>query len=158
VNDEARVTACMRTFRLASRDTFNAYFKRDDPYATDGWQWEERFKLLEERLFEVLVSAPLGISTASYGYPQPRLVARVDGKRDVPALLNREISSGYWDHPLASLSPTARLIFVSFFDWDALGDRDNRYVLVEIEDWPEHPEVNGKRALIEWYLTRFSTA
>jgi hypothetical protein len=49
------------------------------------------------------------------------------------------------------------MLFVSYFDWDQLGYRDNKYVQVEIESWPMHPETGGKRALIESHYVTFAS-
>lgn len=52
-----------------------------------------------------------------------------------PIMFNREIQSGYWDHPLKEVTNDAKLVFVSFFDWDDLDYRDNRYVRVIVGEF-----------------------
>jgi hypothetical protein len=65
-----------------------------------------------------------------------------------PLLINREIDSGYWDYPIREVGRLATLRFISFFDWDQLGVRDNMYVRVVIHSWPGASELEGKHALI----------
>jgi hypothetical protein len=70
-------------------------------------------------------------------------------------MLNREVNSGYWDFPIREVTRDARLLFFRFFDWDVLAYRDNRYVLVQIDSWPSHPEAVGKQALVEARYVHF---
>jgi hypothetical protein len=72
-----------------------------------------------------------------------------------PIMLNRETSSGYWDHPVTEVTRQAELCFLAFFDWDQLGYKDNRYVRIRVNRWPSHPEVVGKDALIDTQYVRF---
>jgi hypothetical protein len=47
--------------------------------------------------------------------------------------------------------------FVGFFDWEQLALRDYRYVRLTIETMPDHPELVGREALIEFQFCRFWT-
>jgi hypothetical protein len=51
--------------------------------------------------------------------------------------------------PQISISNSAKLHFIDFFNFDVLAYRDNKYVQVKISAWSEHPELEGKHALIE---------
>jgi hypothetical protein len=64
-------------------------------------------------------------------------------------MLNRDVDSGYWDHPISISAPDTVFTFVEFFDWDQTSYKDNRYVRAIVRDWPSHPELIGKHALIE---------
>lgn len=148
----------MNRFRLASRELFNGFFFVQDPYTNDGWIWEERFRVTERVLFASLVSEPAGIDAAEYGSVQFNILVQLRHGRTAPILLNRDVDSGYWDYPLRELNEGVSLAFMSFFDWDALAYRDNRYVRVQVKDWPEHTEVVGKHALVESHYVRFVEA
>ncbi len=147
----------MMQFRLASRELFNHYFRVDDPYASGkaSWALEERFGELQRLLFDKMVAEPAGIDSGNYGRPQDRVLVKSRIEGPMPAMINREMSSGYWDYRVKELPSAARLIFVSFFDWDQLALRDNRYVRVQITEWLGQPEANGKHALIESNLVEF---
>jgi len=64
-------------------------------------------------------------------------------------MLNRELTSGYWDYPVKEVTNKAIFAFVSFFDFDNLSFRDNQYVRAKVIDWQAHPETQGKHALLE---------
>jgi hypothetical protein len=137
----------MKSFRLASRELFNRFFLVDEPYENDGWALEDRFSQVEAVLFEQLVVVPHDLLGPTYGnhHPAIRVALRPDF---VPVMINREIDSGYWDHPVRELTRDAELSFVRFFDWDLLAVRDNAYVRVNIDDWPSQPGAVGKHALV----------
>jgi len=100
----------------------------------------------------VLEAADLPSST--YGFVNPKIIVEVKGTA-APAMLNREIDSGYWDYPLKEITQDAKLAFISFFDWDQLGFRDNTYVRVQVTEWQSHLETVGKHAFIEPLYVRF---
>jgi hypothetical protein len=144
----------MNRFRLASRTLFNQFFRVSRPYENEGWIVEQRFSEVQALLFEKLVTEPASLPNVKYGFPQPEITVRLRN-RTAPIMLNRERSSGYWDYPLKEINDEARLIFIRFFDWDQLDYRDHRYVVVEVQDWPAHPEVVGKQGLLESHHARF---
>jgi len=146
-------------FRLASRELFNNYFL-EDFLVSDDWEFFEHFTLIEEQLFLALVTTQSGISEVTYGFPQPGIL--VNPKREslcgIPIMLNREIDSGYWDHPIDLATPDCAFTFVRFFDWDQKSYKDNRYVRVIVRDWPENPTLVGKHALIETHYVYYDKA
>lgn len=146
----------MNQFRLASRELFNHFFRVPDPYVNDGWLLEDRFSGVQCILFQKLVTEPASLLDATYGTLQPEIQIELRSGESAPIMINREINSGYWDYPIKEVTKDARLLFVSFFDWDQLDYRDNRYVRLQIDDWPSHPETCGKQALIESRHVRFS--
>ena len=122
----------------------------DAPAADGGeaWDLEVRFSHVEEVLFEKLVCEPARLTHAPYGSLQSEILVELNS--DVcPIMLNREVNSDYWDFPIREVTRDARLLFFRFFDWDVLAYRDNRYVLVQIDSWPSHPEAVGKQDLVE---------
>jgi hypothetical protein len=145
----------MNQFRLASREVFNHFFRVSDPYNNDGWSLEERFSAVQAVLFKKLVTEPASLSDKEYGYLQPDILAELRGSESAPIMINREVDSGSWDYPIKEVTKDVRFLFISFFDWDQLDYRDNRYVRVQIDHWPSHPETVGKHALIESQYVRF---
>jgi hypothetical protein len=137
-------------FRLASRELFNNYFL-ETFLENEDWDFYELFYGMEEQLFFALVASRIGINGGTYGQPQQEILAIPDPKctSGIPIMLNREIDSGYWDHPTNMAIPACKFTFVSFFDWDQKSYKDNRYLKIIVKDWPENPSLIGKYALIE---------
>lgn len=151
--------AALRDFRLATRELFNNYFRvESDPYNNGGWELLERFCEVEDVLFEQLVARNCKSDLNRYSMHQPTILVTIEGSGAAPAMINRDVDSGYWDHPVRELSRDATLQFVRFFDWDQLAIRDNGYVRVVIVKCPDHPEVEGKHALIESKWAHFIEA
>ena len=143
-------------FRLASRELFNTYFRIADPYNDDdGWAFAERFSQVESVLFDQLVAVQVSVPLGSYGAHQPDILVMLRGLDFAPIMINREVDTGYWDHPIVEITKDAQLSFVRFFDWDVLAVRDYQYVRVKIDAWSAYPEVIGKHALIEARLVAF---
>ena len=151
------ISDSMTQFRLAARELFNTFFRIDDPYNNDGWALEARFRPVESVLFDQMVGAPNSLPVDCYGTHQPyiRVVLVLDF---APIMINREVDTGYWDHPLTEITKDVELSFVRFFDWDILGVRDYRYVRVRIDAWPSRSEVVGKHALIDAQSVAFDRA
>ena len=119
----------------------------------------ERFSAVQNVLFQNLVMEPASLDNVSYGNPQPEILVDLrPGIESVPASINREMNSGYWDYPVREIPRGSKLFFVSFFDWNQLDYRDNEYVRIQIDDLPSHPEARGKHALIEWRYVTFVEA
>jgi len=143
-------------FRVASRELFNKYFRADVSDPREGWILDERFCEVEAVLFNEMVVEPHDLPTVRYGAQQPSIVVSLRRGGFAPIMINREVDSGYWDFPLKEFTADAKFSLIRFFDWDILGVRDNQYVRVSIVEWPGHPEVIGKHALIETQSVTFS--
>ncbi|HEY9677851.1 MAG TPA: hypothetical protein V6C76_07565 [Drouetiella sp.] len=159
-------------FRLASRELFNNYFAVPLPPATWDYEYYDGFNYVEERMFQALVLDPCIVpflsddeytfGLKSHPYIRVRLPEQDldefygEGPLSAPILINRELDSGYWDHPLHQFDNTAILKFICFFDWEHMHSRDYTYVRVEITDWPTHKEVVGKHALVESTMVRYA--
>jgi len=149
--------ARLNQFRVASRELFNNYFRVDDPYKNDqAWPMEERFREVEDLLFQKLVAEPAGLPPIGYGVFNPHIRVELPHAEFAPIMLNRQVDSGYWDHPLREVTREAKLAFISYFDWDQLNYRDHRYVRVQVLEWLTQPAVVGKHALIETHYVRCS--
>lgn len=156
MRETINVDEMMNQFRLASRELFNHFFRIPDAYNNNGWLLEERFSDVQNILFQKLVTEPASLSDTTYGNLQPEILVELRSSESAPIMVNREVESGYWDYPIKEITKDARLLFVSFFDWDQLDYRDNRYVRLQIDSWPSHPEASGKQALIESQYVRFA--
>jgi hypothetical protein len=153
------VDEALESFRLASRELFNGFFRvTHDPFANGGWALLERFERVEEVLFEQMVAPACTSGAQRYGQAQPSISVALRAGDVAPIMINREVDSGYWDHPVNLLTRDASLRFVRFFDWDQLGPRDNRYLRVVVQSWPGRPEVEGKHALVESHYAAYREA
>jgi hypothetical protein len=154
-----RLNELMNSFRLATRELFNHYFLVPGARDDNAWRVVERFGEVQEVMFRTLVTGPASLPTIRYGDIQPEILVELRERLDrAPVLLNREVQSGYWDHPLPELTRSAKLAFISFFDWDEVSYRDHQYARAQVLEWPEHPEVVGKHALIESQYVHFVRA
>jgi hypothetical protein len=152
-------------FRTASRELFNTYFRvrggEQDGSSSSAalhqgaWEAETDFREVEALLFEKLVAKPSGL-TVRYGELQPSIVVKLRSKF-CPVMINRGIDSGDWDHPVNEITEHAKLLFISFFDWDALAVRDYLYVRVLVQEWADHADAVGKHALIETQYVSFAS-
>lgn len=147
----------MEQFRLASRELFNHYFL--PLYRLEegvSWDVSEGYARIRSLLFQTIVANRIGVILSEYGEVQKSIrVLLREGLEQAPALINRELNSGYWDHQIDRIDDSAIVRYEGFFDWEESGQMDNRYVRVFIESWPLHPEIRGKRALIDWMYVRF---
>jgi hypothetical protein len=147
----------MNQFRIASRELFNHFFRIRDPYGSDqqAWLYESRFRDLQVLLFQKLVTEPLSLDIVEYGCLQPDILVEPRYDEAIPIMLNRDVDSGYWDYSLKEINKDARLLFISFFDWDQLDYKDNRYVRVYVDCLSNHTNAIGKHGLIELQHVRF---
>lgn len=159
----------MNRFRVASRELFNHFFHVSGASAgtsgappnassadgDDPWDLERRFSYVEEVLFDQLVCEPAKLTHVQYGDLQTEILVELSSDL-CPIMLSA--GPGSWDFPVREVTRDARLVFFKFFDWDILAYRDNRCVLVQVDDWPSHPEAVGKQALIESHYVHFVLA
>lgn len=151
----------MRRFRSASCELFNHYFHSsvDGENPRDA---EERFLAVEEELFRALVIWPEKLSDITSPYPHPQIQVKLLpglecaqwwqlGRQDSGVELLRHYNI---DRESVCL-PKARLKYISFSDWDDLGVKENRFVRVLVESYPDHMHLNNTVALIDAQLVRF---
>jgi len=147
----------MNEFRIASRELFNGYFRAAGAtrYDERSWQLEQRFRAVQAVLFQKMVAERAAIDMMEYGYLQPQISVTRRAGEFGPLMLNRDVASGYWDHPVKEFTKDVRFAFIDFFDFGALEYCDNRYVRVRVTHWPRRADLVGKRALIETQYVRF---
>ena len=148
------ITDLMQKHRECSRNIWNAYFW---PQAEieDDWDLRNRFEDIHVKLFSSLVLWPLEREdrepTPAYWHPlQPVPFIRVVPNNSCSILINREISSGYWDHPIKEVAAAdIDMRFIHYFDWSNIGYRDFEYLQVLIVASVAHPELNGRHGLVQ---------
>ena len=141
----------MEQFRIADRELFNSYFRLENPYG-ENWNMSATLKedhdRIQHSIFQNMICRRFGLSDVLYGEPHSEIRVKLRNP-DTPVMVNREVSSGNWDHGVEKLSVSTVLHFLSYFDFDVYGVRDNKYVRVLIHQSDEVPEIEGKHALIE---------
>lgn len=159
------VTPLFVAFRETTRHLWNSAFYRPDA-DRDGMAWDRRdaFSRVATELFSAIVLEPLGVNEQrlprmSEAHPAAMTCVEVEptSVTGVPIMINRASPrTGYWDDPVRQIAPgEVRMQFVQFFDWDQIGARDFQYAETLIVDFPAHPELVGRHALIEFGYARF---
>ncbi|MCU7859106.1 MAG: hypothetical protein KZQ86_04575 [Candidatus Thiodiazotropha sp. (ex Lucinoma kastoroae)] len=120
---------------------------------------EEEFCKIEQILFDSIVLHQVGINSAKtdriddHMNSAPRVVERfrvVPKGHSMPVMINRELTSGYWDHPITELSTDEALIgFVHYFDFSGLDTpRKYEYIRGRVLKCSKYSEIVGKDILI----------
>jgi hypothetical protein len=160
------VSSLFLAFREAARHLWNTAFYRPDPHSEGAVAWDRRdaFSRVATELFSAIVLEPLGATDRRLApmwehAAAPLTCFEVDPSATtaIPIMINRASPlTGYWDDPVSQIAPgEARMQFVSFFDWDELGFRDFQYVETLIVDFPAHPGLVGRYALIQFGYASF---
>jgi hypothetical protein len=120
---------------------------------------EEEFCKIEQLLFSSIVLFQLKGNVAESDFLDdhmnmaPRVLERfriVPRAQSMPVMINREMISGYWDHPITELWKNEALIgFVHYYDFCAMDmPRRYEYVRGRILDCSKYPEIVGKDLLV----------
>jgi hypothetical protein len=150
------ITELMQKHRECSRHLWNTYFW-PQAETDDDWDLRDRFESIVAELFASLVLWPLEReefkpTPANWEPLKPVEFIRVVPIKSLlqcPILINREISSGYWDHPVTAIdSADTDMRFIQYFDWSNLGHRDFEFIRVHIARSIAHPEIVGHNALL----------
>jgi len=152
--ERLEITEEVALYREAARHLWNSAFHTTQP----DWDTRDSFSRVATELFTALVLEPIRytkhrLPRMSEAEPAHfRHIAVVAHTNDVPIMVNRSSeSSGYWDDPVTRVRrDEAELRFVTFFDWNELGQRDFKFVLVRIVGWPAHPQLVDRYALLEF--------
>lgn len=147
------ITQLMNRYRECVRHLWNEYFWTDAETDKD-WDLGDEYDQVAVELFSSLVLRKIGrddVNLALYRVVprNPLLFLRVEVDSRSQVMINREIDSGYWDHPLNFVEKDELdLRFISFFDWDDLGFRNFELYLARIHASDKHPELVGRNALL----------
>ena len=60
---------------------------------------------------------PAKLTHVGYGHLQPEILVELSSDF-CSIMLNRELNSGYWDFPLWEITRDARLLSITFYDWE----------------------------------------
>ncbi len=146
------VTEILDHYRITARSLWNTGFWAVHSLRTP--ELADPFLEINLILFDALVLARLGQEwepARLFRSPIPFLRVAPSAPT-VPILINnpRPEGNGYWDHPLKSVhSDNIEMHFIEFFDWNQFDYLDFQYYRVEITNCDDHPDVNGREALIE---------
>jgi hypothetical protein len=148
------ITELINRHRECSRHLWNTYFLPQAEADAD-WDLRDQFEDVSAKLFSSLVLWPLEREThqfkPAYLLPHHEVpFIRVIPKGTCLAQVNREIESGYWDHPITELKEgDVDMRFIQYFDWENLGHREYEFIRVLIVSSAAHPELDGRHALVK---------
>ena len=148
------ITELVSRHRECSRHLWNTYYW-PQAEAEEDWDLRDQFEDISARLFSSLVLWPLERESFQFRPANLLPYQEVPFIHVVPkgmciAHVNREIESGYWDHPISELKEgDVDMRFVHYFDWWVLGHREFEFIRVLIISSAEHPELNGRHALVK---------
>jgi hypothetical protein len=147
------VTERMNGYRECVRHLWNTHLRANAESSQD-WDLRDEFNEVTARLFRMLVLRPLGREEWEFlpdhwakRQPFPFLHVAVEPTSEI--LVNRELESGYWDHPLKVVdSRDLELRFLQYFDWWDLGVKDLAFYRVRIVGSTKYASLIGKDALL----------
>ncbi len=148
------ITDLIHRHRECSRHIWNSYFYQQAE-ANDDWDLRDQFEDVCAKLFTSLVLWPIEKESYTFNpaYLQPQReipFIRVIPTGSCGVFINREICSGYWDHPIKEVSEEdIDMRFIHYFDWSIMGIRDFEFFHVMIISSKLHPELNGRHALVK---------
>lgn len=147
----------MNKFRLAARGVINQYFRTDPKdKLEDAWTQIGRFAEVGLVLFDALVIQPCELRRRTYhDETMEEIGVKLRHGTRAPAMVNRDIVSGYWDFPVREVTSDTLMTFVHYFDWDQTDYIDFRYARAIIDSDGSEARLNGKHALIETQYVKF---
>jgi hypothetical protein len=148
----------MNDFRLASRELFNTRYRVQDPWMhqDDAWAAALAFREVEQLLYETLVLRREELPFVKYGQEHVRIsVCAASDLDKIPADINREADSGYWDFCDQYIPSSADMRFISYFDFSELDIKDNEFVRLRIISCSDNAALDGKQALVRARYVRF---
>jgi hypothetical protein len=150
------ITDRMNDYREACRSLWNIHFAKKN-----RWELTTPFNQIQRLLFDALVTDGLSYEGEAEGVDIPPPALRVV-PRSRAELLVAEADEPHrgtvWSRPKDVLVQAGgiTLEFLEYFDWEHLRTREFQYLLCRILGFPDHPEFEGRRALIEaWRCSVF---
>lgn len=122
------VTSVFQCYRDSARHLSNTCYR---PKYEGDWDTRENFDEISVLLFKHLVLNELQIShTLCDWLGQPAEIFKLQPSTErIPVMINRDGTSGYWDHPKTELDQNeAEIAFIDYFDWDEMDTIDFRYI------------------------------
>jgi len=122
----------------------------------------DSFDEIDDRLFKTLVCRPLGIKLPDYSYGKSRaikqIVIRPQAHTSEIVIMFRipDTQRNIWEKNQVIKADGMSCWFIDFFQWDRYDYLKLPLVECVVFDWPAHPELVGREALIEpMYLDFF---
>lgn len=155
------VTEFMSNYRECARHLWNTYFFDESyrktwavpgPSDTPHFDKLDRFEETCRILFTELVLEKIGEPSSDSSILEARRqrIRIVPIHDSVRIMINRGAAGGgYWANPIDRIGTTVDLRFIEYFDWDQIGILELQYYRVKIAEFPHHPELIGREALIE---------
>ena len=147
------VTPLMNEYRECVRHVWNTHVQVLAE-AENDWDVRDGFNEVAARLFRLIVLRALcreewEFAADHWADPKPFPFLHVVVERTCEIMVNREMTSGYWDDPVRVVEPEdLQLRFLQYFDWDDLGVRDWAFYRVRIVGSAKYPPLIGKDALL----------
>jgi len=146
---EVNVNKIFDKYREAARHLRNVYYCNNN-HESD-WGLRSDFNEIRKLLYHHLILNELDLTEVRDFRNEPsKYFNLVSDGNILPAMINRNGDSGYWDHPITKLVDDEYDIrFIDYFDFDQMGHCDFRYILARIFFSKNHPQINNYNALIE---------
>jgi hypothetical protein len=136
----------LHDFRRASRELYNQFFHQADPIRNRHAL--SLYAPVEARLFQAM-SELAGIhDMLPYGIRQPAIAVRLNWHQDVQIRLCPDPNMHEWHDWIVERHENVIFSFVRFTDLHDSYEWDYHYVMAQVEDWPNHPDLVGHLALI----------
>ena len=150
------VTEYFVQYREIVRIAWNLGFRGFLAGDRDDYVFVDLFEEISARIFEGIILLPLGVSARISDKWEPGnsffFEVRARANRTAELLVDRYVPTDpfrEWGSPaLRVRTEDCRLRFLAWFDWDQLGARDYVLFKVLISDFPSHPELKGRYALV----------
>ncbi|QNA87740.1 hypothetical protein G4G28_03335 [Massilia sp. Dwa41.01b] len=142
----------LNEYRDCSRGLWNRAFMAKFQINQD-WAISDSFARIKNELFRSIVLRQLDCSDDDYvlGKSSRLIKVKLRSRRKTAVMINREKreSAGYWDHPVKELDSNVSLQFIDLFDWNPYGFLDMNFVMCEIIDSPDCPDIEGHKLLVD---------
>jgi len=152
--DVKDVSSVFDHYRMSARAIWNTAFWPDQDFR--NWDSIDQFHEIEKLLFQELVLAKVDRE-----WPLQDIFRNaIQFFHVVPSVLHGTpimiqssrpgAPTGYWDDPVKLVQPgQAELLFILYFDWNAMDYIDLRYYRAKIASFDAHSELVGREALLE---------
>ncbi|GEM_PF-1763318 len=136
----------LHDFRRASRELYNQFFHQDDPIRNRHAL--NLYAPVEARLFQAM-SELAGIhDMLPYGIRQSAIAIRLNLHQDVQIRVCADPNIHEWQDWIVERHENVILSFVRFTDLHDSYEWDYHYVMAQVEDWPNHPDLTGHLVLV----------
>jgi hypothetical protein len=136
----------LHDFRRASRELYNQFFHQADPIGNRHALG--LYAPVEARLFQAMSQLAGFNDMLPYGIRQPEISVRLNWHQNVHIRLCADPNIYDWHDWIVERHENVIFSFVRFTDLHDSYEWDYHYVMAQVEDWPNHPDLVGHLALI----------